>query len=273
MGAFAPLFSQPIWEHAQGLWVGALLAPGQRTVPAGRRVLGHREEQHCQPSHRVVHRAQWSALQASQWLLRWLLTVCAPAGAWVVGLDDPLARRRGGQIRATGMYRAPGRSSRSHVVQASGRRWLSGMLLRPIPWARSVGGLPLLPVCCPAERYYTASGRAPQPLPERAGPMVQVSARGRPDRAGVFGADSRCAVLDLLSLSRGMPHGRGMPRRRLEAQLWAPAPARQPRQNGRPRLTGARRPAPHQVLADPKTPWTTLDLEPWDGGEKRAVAV
>jgi hypothetical protein len=37
---FAPLLSKRVWEHAQVLIVGALLAPGKRTVSAVLRVLG-----------------------------------------------------------------------------------------------------------------------------------------------------------------------------------------------------------------------------------------
>ena len=37
---FAPLFSKRVWEHAQVLIVGALLAPGKRTVSAVLRVMG-----------------------------------------------------------------------------------------------------------------------------------------------------------------------------------------------------------------------------------------
>jgi hypothetical protein len=271
--AFAPLFSKPVWEHATVLLVGAILAPGKRTVTACLRVMGQSEEKHFQNYHRVMNRAQWSALKASQLLLRLLLAVFAPEGEVVVGLDDTIERRRGGQIRATGIYRDPVRSSRSHFVKASGLRWLSGMLLSTIPWARSVWGLPFLTVLCPSERYYTKSGRAPQTLTDRAWQMVQVIARWLPDRAVIFVADSSFAVLDLLSLIRGIPQVSVMTRLRLAAQLWAPAPARKPRQNGRPRLTGARRPSPHQVLADPKTQWTTLEIEHWYGGEKRAVEV
>jgi hypothetical protein len=271
--AFAPLFSTPVWEHAKGLLVGAILAPGKRTVTACLRVMGQSEEKHFQNYHRVVNRAQWSALKASQLLLRVLLTVFAPEGALVVGLDDTIERRRGGQIRAKGIYRDPVRSSRSHCVKASGLRWLSCMLLSPIPWARAVWGLPFLTGLCPSERYDTASGRAPQTLPERAWHMGQWIARWLPDRAVVFVADSSVAVLDVLSRIRGIPHVSLMTRLRLEAQLWEPAPARKPRQNGRPRLKGARCPSPQQVLADPKTQWPTLEIEHWYGGEKRAVEV
>ena len=35
MGEFVPLFSKPVWEHATILLVGAIVAPGTRTVTAG----------------------------------------------------------------------------------------------------------------------------------------------------------------------------------------------------------------------------------------------
>ena len=41
---FAPLFSKRVWEHVQVLVVGALLAPGQRTVTAVLWVMGLSQE-------------------------------------------------------------------------------------------------------------------------------------------------------------------------------------------------------------------------------------
>jgi hypothetical protein len=38
--AFAPLFSKPVWAHAQVLLLGAVLAPHRRTVTAALRVAG-----------------------------------------------------------------------------------------------------------------------------------------------------------------------------------------------------------------------------------------
>ena len=37
---FVPYFSKPVWEHAQVLLIGAILAPGKRTVTAALRVMG-----------------------------------------------------------------------------------------------------------------------------------------------------------------------------------------------------------------------------------------
>ena len=40
---FAPLFVQRSWLHARVLLIGAILAPGRRTVASVLRITGHRE--------------------------------------------------------------------------------------------------------------------------------------------------------------------------------------------------------------------------------------
>src|SRR5215510_3115827 len=99
---FQPLFSKSVWENAQTLLVGAILAIGNRTVTACLRVTGK---------------------------------TFAPSGELIIGIDDTIERRRGAKIKAKGIYRDPVRSSQSHFVKASGLRWLCSMLLVEIPWA------------------------------------------------------------------------------------------------------------------------------------------
>jgi hypothetical protein len=72
MVAFAPLFSKPVFQPVPVLLVGALLSPGQRTVPQAWRVIGRSQEPHLQNDHRVLNRAVWSSLTAGQILLGWL---------------------------------------------------------------------------------------------------------------------------------------------------------------------------------------------------------
>jgi hypothetical protein len=88
-----------------------------------------------------------------------LLKAFLPNGTVVLGIDETIERRRGDKIKAKGIYRDPVRSSKSHFVKASGLRWISMMLLAPIPWAKQIWGLPFLTVLAPSERYYKA-GRA-----------------------------------------------------------------------------------------------------------------
>jgi len=79
------------------LVMGAILAPGKRTVSAILRVMGLHEQPHFQ-NYRVLSRAVWSSRKASQILLRHLIVVFAPTGVLVMGLDDTIERRRGSEL-------------------------------------------------------------------------------------------------------------------------------------------------------------------------------
>jgi hypothetical protein len=270
---FQSLFSKPVWEHAQVLLIGAILAIGKRTVTACLRVMGKSDEAHFQNYHRVLNRAQWSALALSRVLLRLLVKTFASDGPLLFGLDDTIERRRGEKIKAKGIYRDPVRSSKSHFVKASGLRWLCCMLLVEIPWAATIWALPFLTVLCPSERYYQTRGRRPQKLTARAWQIIQLVKRWLPDREVVFVGDSSFAVLDLLALVSSIPRTDLITRLRLDAQLYDPAPTRRPGQTGRPRVKGARRPSPQQVLNRRRTKWTQIQVENWYGGEKREVEI
>src|SRR5712691_11780869 len=68
-----------------------------------------------------------------------------------------------------------------------------------------------------------------------------------------------------------MPDVSLITRFRLDAALYDPAPPRTPRQHGRPRKKGARRPTLQHVLDEPQTQWTPVTVPNWYGGGARAV--
>ena len=103
--------------------------------------------------------------------------------------------------------------------------------------------------------------------------MIALVARWLPERALVFVTDSSFAVLDLLDRVSRLQNVSLITRLRMDAQLYDFAPERKPGQQGRPRLKGARRPAPKQRLADPKTKGEKLEIENWYGGGSRTVEV
>src|SRR5512135_2666995 len=113
----------------------------------------------------------------------------------LLGLDDTLERRWGRKIAARGIYRDPVRSSHGHFVKASGLRWLSLMLLAPIPWAQRVWALPFLTVLAPSERYYQGKGRKHKKLTAWANQMLLQVRRWLPDRVLVIVADSSFAAI------------------------------------------------------------------------------
>src|SRR5205809_4972463 len=156
---FELVFREQVWEWAKVLLVGAILAPGKRTVTAALRVMGLSQEAQFQNYHRVLNRDSWSSRTLSRILLRLLLRSFVPPDAPVViGLDDHIERRRGKKIAAKGIYRDAVRSSKSFFVKTSGLRWVSMMLLTPIPWAKRVWALPFLTVLAPSERYHAERG-------------------------------------------------------------------------------------------------------------------
>jgi hypothetical protein len=272
MMVFAPLFSWRVWQHAQVLTVGAILAPGQRTVAATLRVMGLSHSRHFQNYHRVLNRALWSSRHASRLLLLLLVQVLAPSGPLVLGLDDTLERRRGARIKAKGIYRDPVRSSHSHFVKASGLRWLCLMLLVPIPWAGRVWALPFLTVLAPSERYHQERGQPHKKLTDWARQMLLQVRRWCPKRALVVVADSSFAALELLWSVVCLPQPLCLiTRLRLDAALYQPAPPRTPGTKGAPRKKGARLPTLAQVLINPQTQWTKLKVSDWYGEGEREV--
>lgn len=197
--AFAPIFRQRTWRHARALLIGAILAPGVRTVTSVLRILGlAREHRFCR-YHRVLSRAVWSPRAASRILLVLLVRAFAPTGPLVLGIDDTIERRRGKRIRAKGIYRDSVRSSQSHFVKASGLRWLSVMLLAPILWAGRIRGLPFLTALAPSPRYSAEFRCRHKKLTDWARQLLRQVRRWLPGRTLIAVADSSFAAIDLLA--------------------------------------------------------------------------
>jgi hypothetical protein len=274
IATFAPIFSKRIWPQVLVLVVGAILAPGKRTVTSALQIMGLSDDEHFQNYHRALNRAVWSSLAVSEVLLRLLVSVFASVGTIVIAIDDTIERRRGDKIKAKGIYRDPVRSSHSHFVKASGLRWLSLMLLVPIPWARRVWALPFLTVLAPSERYYERSSRAHKKLTDWARQALLQVRRWLPKRKLVVVADSSFAVIELLERMRRLKNPIHMVTRfRLDAALYEPVSERTPGQKGRPRKKGARLPKLEEVLHNRKTVWQPVTVEDWYGEGRREVEI
>jgi hypothetical protein len=271
--SFAPVFvQQRTWRHAQVLLLGALLAPGQRTVCRILRIAGRRKERHFVNYHRVLNRAVWNSRLAARLLLDLLLKAFALTGPVLLGVDDTIERRRGKRIGAKGIYRDPVRASKSFFVKTSGLRWLSLMLLSPIAWSGRIWALPFLTVLAPSERYDQAHGRRHKTLTDWARQVALQARRWLPGREIVLLGDSSFAVLELLAalIRYGVI---GVIRLRLDAALYQPTPPRQPGTKGRPRKKGDRLPTLAQVLTDAATVWQSVTVTGWYGTPQRRLEI
>ena len=98
---FTPVFlQQRTWRRAELLLIGAILAPGKRTVTSLLRITGLSGERRFTNHHRVLNRAVWKPGLAARLLLGLLLAAFAPSGPVVLGIDDTIERRRGKRISA-----------------------------------------------------------------------------------------------------------------------------------------------------------------------------
>src|SRR5215213_3296038 len=179
---FRSCLTGPTFRHALVLVMGALLTPGRRTVTAMLTVVGLARTRSFTNYHRVLNRNQWSSREIARRLLGLLVATFVPAGPVIIALDDTLERRWGARIKARGIYRDPVRSSHGHFVKASGLRWLSFMLLAPIPWANRVWALPFFTLLAPSERYARERRRRHKTLTDWAHQALLQIARWLPER-------------------------------------------------------------------------------------------
>jgi hypothetical protein len=270
--AFAPLFVHRSWQHAQVLLIGAILTPGRRTVTGVLRIMGRSRERHFVNFHRILSRAAWSPRTGARSLLRMLIEAFVPNGPVVLALDDTIERRWGRRIKARGIYRDPVRSSDAHFVKTSGLRWMSLLLLAPIPWAGRVWALPFLTALAPSERACREQGRRHKPLLDVGRQLALQARRWLPGRDLVLVGDSGFAALLFLDAMRrgGLT---AITRLRLDAALYEPAPPRPPGTVGRPRTKGARLPTLSDVLSDEGTVWQTLVVPGWYGAGERVIEI
>src|SRR5215213_3525718 len=278
--AFAPLFVHRTWRHARVLLIGAILVPGRRTVTSLLRITGRSHERHFVNYHRVLSRAVWCPRAGARWcpragarlLLGLLVDAFAPCGPVIVALDDTIERRWGRRIRARGIYRDPVRSSEAHFVKTSGLRWMSLMLIAPIPWAERVWALPFLTALVPSERSRHEQGRQHKTLLDVGRQLALQVRRWLPGRDLVLVGDSGfSALLFLDALRRGGVTT--ITRLRLDAALYDPAPPRLPGTIGRPRTKGVRLPTLSELLVTESTLWQALQGPGWYGANERTIEI
>ena len=103
LAPFAPLFSKRVWQPAQLLLMGAILAPARRTVSSALRTMGSDHEKRFHRYYQVLSRARWSSLEASRILLGLLIEAFVGEGPLILGVDETLERRYGKKISARGV--------------------------------------------------------------------------------------------------------------------------------------------------------------------------
>ncbi len=269
---FAPVFSERVWDWVQVLVLGAILAPGKRTVTAILRVMGLNAEEQFQNYHRVLNRAKWSGLGVSKILFGLLVTAFVVAGVPVVlGADGTLERRRGKKIKAKGVFRDAVQSSQKYTVPSFGLRWVSMMALLPVPWSSRPWALPFLAVLAPSEQTNQANHRRHKTSIDWIRQMLRVVRRWWPTRALVLVVDGGLAVIKLGLLGQHFTHPVVfVSRLRLDARLFDPPLRKRPAGKRGPRpQKGARQPSLAERLHAAETVWVKQEVAWYRGAPRR----
>ena len=274
LNAFAQVFDPRVWQSAVVLVIGAILAPGKRTVSAVLTAVGLADDRQFQRFHRVLNRARWSGLEVSQILLGLLVTAFVPVESEIViAADETLERRQGKAIRAKGVFRDAVRSSETYTVLAFGLRWVSLMLLVRVPWSQRVWALPFLTVLAPNAAYHASQNRRHKTSIDWLMQMLCQVRRWLRGRRLVLVVDGGLMALKLAHLCRCETVDTTLVGRlRLDAQLYAP-PLPQPKSKpGRKPKKGPRLPSLKDRLTDPEANWQSLWMT-WYDGQPRLLEV
>ncbi len=271
---FAPVFDPRVWEHALVLLIGAILAPGKRTVSSALRIMGLSDERHFINYHRVLSRAQWSSLNLSRILLGLLVTLLLAASVTLILIvDDTLERRRGAKIKAKGVFRDAVRSSQARVVTAFGLRWVCMSVVVPLPWSARAWALPFMTILAPSERTQQQVGKRHKSCVRWTRQMITQVRRWYPTRAIVLLVDGGYAAVALgLTCGALRQPVIFVSRLRLDAALYDPPPAPDPHQRGPKPKKGARQRALAQRAADPQAAWVPCEFA-WYQSKRRTMLV
>jgi hypothetical protein len=227
---------------------------------------------HFSRFHQVLNRARWSPLAVSRRLVQVLVQTCVRAGATIeIVIAETLQRRWGRKISKRGHWRESLLSSKERSVSSPGLRWVTMALVVTLPWTRTALGAALLErVGHDPQSVSEKLKRRHQTLARLAPQMVKVVRRCFPDVAIKGIGDGAYRVIEL-GLTCLKLHASLIAPLRLDARLFAPAPAPRAHQMGRPPLVGKRLPKLTTVLHAPNTVWEMLTVN-WYGGTPYKLA-
>ena len=278
ISTFSSVFSKPVWKKAQLLLVAALLCPGSRTITNLLRTAGHHKDKQFHKFHRFLSKDKWSALRLSQLLLSLLVKTFVPAGeALVFGIDETIERRWGRCISKRGIYRDAVRCSASHFVKCSGLRWMSVMLLTPLPWLkRGSWALPVITALCPSQRYWQErqQPRSHKTLMDWASQLMSWLARYTKDlgREVYLVGDGTYTTYELMG--QAQKRGIGLiARMRMDARLFHfPTPPPKGKPGPKPKL-GKRILSMTRRLTDKRINWQRVVFTEWYGQSQKEMLI
>ena len=261
-------FTRPTFQRILPLCAGAILAIGPRTVTALLRIMRGLVPGHPSSYHRVFSRAVWSLWPLGKILATAILRHIPPDQPVLVPMDDTTAQHRGKKVYGKGCHHDAVRSSHTHVVWRWGHRWVVLAISVKFPFTSRRWALPVLAALYRPKELDEAEGRRHKTAPDLARQLMATLIRWFPARTFVFLGDGGYASHELARFCfRHRTRAALVSRFHGDANLYAPPPKRLARK-GRPRIKGAKLPAPQNVVRRSRRTKGTVG---WYGGTRRQV--
>jgi hypothetical protein len=255
--------------RARLLGVAAILTTGRRTVSNLLRTAAGLAQGDASSYRRVLSLAHWSTLTLASLLARFILRHFWPEGRVRLVGDDTVTEHPGRKVHGKARHRDPVRSSHSYTAWRWGHKWVVLAVLVHFPFASRPWALPVLVALYRSPEDNRQRGRPHRTPAQLLHLLLRLLLRWFPDRRFVFAGDQNYgshAMARLAPRTGGRLHvvSKFYP----DANLYEPPPAYAGK--GRPRVKGAKRPAPQEVVATAAR--TRLNVA-WYGGGRRDVAV
>jgi DDE superfamily endonuclease/Archaeal putative transposase ISC1217 len=271
--AFAGVFTRPTYYRFFVLILAALLTTGNHTVLNLLRTLGTLAPGSPSSYHRIFSKRRWSLWQLAYRLTEWIIRHFVGSGPIPLAGDDTVDGHRGKKVFGKGRHRDAVRSSHSYTAFRYGHKWVVLAILVRFPFATRPWALPVLVALYrspPKDKKQNQRHKTPAQLMRQ---MLKVLLRWFPDRHFVFAGDGGFGTHELARSAAKRPQRLTLVSRfYADANLYKPPPiVRGKKPKGRPRVKGAKVPAPAQVVAKAKER-QRLNVA-WYGGGRRDVEV
>ena len=251
---FSPCFTAPSFQTFVVLAGGWVLNLGRHTVTATIRAANAVGWKHFSSFHRFFAAASWLTDEVGVAVLRLVERHIPKDQPVLVAVDDTLGRHTGKKIAAASMHRDPLLSTGKLLYFHWGHLWVvAGVTIRVFDksWC-----LPVLFRLYRGKKRCAAEKRPYRKTPDLAAELIRILAGVLPHRRIVIVADA--AYTNSSVIKRRPPNVTIIGRSRLDAAIYEPAPVRNARQMGRPRVRGAKLPSPAAQIAGGKLRWRSL---------------
>src|SRR5260370_15844053 len=250
--AFAEVFTRPTYYRFFVLLLAAVLTTGNHTVLNLLRTLGGLVPGSPSSYRRVFSKRRWSLWRLARILAEQIVKHLAATGVIHLAGDDTVDEHRGKKVFGKGRHRDAVRSSHSYTAFRYGHKSVVLAILVRLPFTTRLWALPILVVLyrSPAkDKKQRGRHKTPAQLMRQ---MLKVMLRWFPDRHFVFAGDGGFGTHELARSAAKRPRRLTLVSRfDADANISEPPPVvRGKKPAGRPRVKGAKLPAPAHVVSN-----------------------